>query len=102
MSTRAIINDELAGLPLLVLYDEENSTAIAYSRRVGEQTLSFHSVQNDSTTLPISMRDQETGTLWDMLGIAVSGPLTGEQLQQLPAYNAMYFAWSAYWPETSL
>jgi hypothetical protein len=48
------------------------------------------------------MRDQETGTLWDMLGIAVSGPLTGEQLQQLPAYNAMYFAWSAYWPETSL
>ncbi|MGY8822442.1 MAG: DUF3179 domain-containing (seleno)protein [Candidatus Latescibacterota bacterium] len=59
-------------------------------------------MQNDSTTLPISMRDQETGTLWDMLGIAVSGPLTGEQLQQLPAYNAMYFAWSAYWPETSL
>jgi len=105
MSARAIINDELAGSPLLVLYDRENSTAIAYSRQVDGQTLRFYSTEIDSTAntaLPISMRDEETGTQWNMVGLAVSGPLTGKQLQQLPAYNAMYFAWSAYWPETSL
>ncbi len=102
LPARAIINDELAGLPVLVLYDEENSTAIPYSRRVGERVLCFVAAENDSTALPISLRDEQTETLWNMLGLAISGPLAGEQLQQLPAYNAMYFAWSAYWPETSL
>lgn len=105
MPARAIINDELADLPLLVLYDETNHTAIPYNRRVGEQVLTFARAENDADalpTLPISLRDRETGTRWNMLGQAVSGPLTGMQLQQLPAYNAMYFAWSAYWPQTTL
>jgi hypothetical protein len=102
MPARAIINDTLADLSLLVLYDEASHTAIAYHRQVGKQILTFARAENDADALPISLRDRETGTSWNMLGLAVSGPLKGAQLRQLPAYNAMYFAWSAYWPETAL
>jgi hypothetical protein len=102
MPAQAIINDELAGFALLVLYDKTSHTAIPYSRQVGERTLTFARAETGAASLPIALRDRETGTRWDMLGRAVSGPLKGTQLQQLPAYNAMYFAWSAYWPETAL
>ena len=37
-----------------------------------------------------------------MLGSAISGPLSGARLEQLPSYNSMWFAWSTYWPETSV
>ena len=50
--------------------------------------------------LPVEFRDVETGTRWNMLGQAIAGPLRGESLEQVPAYNSMWFAWAAYWPET--
>jgi hypothetical protein len=46
--------------------------------------------------------DAETGSRWNMLGEAVAGPLTGRRLAQVPAYNAMWFAWTAYWPDTEV
>ncbi len=46
--------------------------------------------------------DVETRSRWDMLGYAVSGPLGGVRLEQLPAYNSMWFAWNTYWPETTI
>jgi hypothetical protein len=101
MPDGAVINDELEQLPVLVLFDRESSTAISYSRTVDGKVLQFSPLMSDGD-LPISMRDDETNTQWNMLGQAVSGPLKGKQLIQLPAYNAMYFAWSAYWPETAL
>ncbi len=101
MPDGAVINDQLADMPVLVLFDKKSATAISYSRNVDGKVLHFFTVKSDDD-LPIAMRDDETNTQWNMLGQAVSGPLVGSQLQQLPAYNAMYFAWSAYWPETTL
>ena len=37
-----------------------------------------------------------------MLGEAVAGPLAGRNLEQVPAYNSMWFAWADYWPETRI
>ena len=52
--------------------------------------------------LPLAFADVETGSEWNMLGEALAGPLKGAQLEQIPAYNSMWFGWSAYWPETRL
>ena len=46
--------------------------------------------------------DVETGSLWNMLGTAVSGPLAGARLRQVPAYNSMWFGWAAFYPETQV
>lgn len=42
------------------------------------------------------LRDQQTGSLWNLRGEAYSGPLRGQRLRQIPAFNAFWFAWSAF------
>jgi len=46
--------------------------------------------------------DNETGSTWDFLGNAISGPLQGEKLDKLPAINYLWFAWAAFKPETRI
>ena len=100
MGPEAVINDELGGEPLLVVFHEESQTALPYSRQVDGRTLTFHQVEQEGP-LP-EFRDVETGTTWDLIGRAVDGPLQGEQLRLLPAYYSMWFAWSTYWPESTV
>jgi hypothetical protein len=100
MGPEAVVNDELGGEPLLVVFHEDSQTALPYSRRVDGRTLTFYQI--DPSGLLPEFRDVETGTTWDLLGRAVEGPLEGEQLVQLPAYNSMWFAWSTYWPESTV
>ena len=100
MGPEAVVNDELGGEPLLVVFHEDSQTALPYSRRVDGRTLAFYQI--DPSGLLPEFRDVETGTTWDLLGRAVEGPLEGEQLVQLPAYNSMWFAWSTYWPESTI
>lgn len=43
------------------------------------------------------LRDVETGSIWNLSGRAIAGPLAGEKLEQLPAFNSFWFAWSAFY-----
>ena len=96
MPDGAVINDELGGEPILVLYDAGSRTAIPYNRTVDGEELTFYAVEAQGN-LPIEMRDVETGTRWDMAGRAVAGELAGRQLEQVPAFNAYWFAWDTYY-----
>ena len=49
-----------------------------------------------------TFRDEETGSLWNLAGLAVDGPLAGTRLRQLPGYSAYWFAWSSFWPNTAV
>ena len=44
--------------------------------------------------------DAGTGSSWDVLGRAVSGPLAGRQLTPLVSGNHFWFAWAVFKPET--
>ena len=101
MPDRAVINDQMGERPIVVVFDAESRTAIPYSSVVADQTLSFYAVEPEGD-LPVEFMDMETGTRWNMLGQGVVGPLSGERLEQVPAYNAMWFAWAAYWPGTDI
>ncbi len=46
--------------------------------------------------------DEATGSTWNILGVAVSGPRRGEQLQPITSLDTFWFAWSAYFPDTEL
>lgn len=50
----------------------------------------------------IHFRDLETGSLWNIKGEAVQGELRGQRLAQVPAYQAYWFAWASFWPNTSV
>ena len=47
-------------------------------------------------------RDLETGTIWNIKGEAVTGPLAGQQLERVGAYSAYWFSWASFWPQTAV
>ncbi len=47
-------------------------------------------------------RDRETGSQWDVLGRATSGPLNGHQLEPMRYLDTFWFAWVTFHPETRL
>ena len=47
-------------------------------------------------------RDEETGSEWNLLGRAESGPLAGAQLEPVIHANDFWFAWAAFKPETRI
>ncbi len=61
----------------------------------------------DGQTLTFEVRDgrfvdQETGSIWEITGQAVEGPLVGTQLEQVHHLDTFWFAWSTYQPGTEL
>jgi hypothetical protein len=46
--------------------------------------------------------DTETGSHWNILGHAVSGPATGAQLPRVHYLDTFWFAWAAYQPHTRI
>ncbi len=117
MPNKAVINDSVGDRDVLVLYDAKTATAIPYSRVVRGEVLTFRILsrtddlglsagvrcaQPSRRSLPLAFADVETGSEWNMRGEALAGPLKGAQLEQIPAYNSMWFGWSAYWPKTRL
>ncbi|MEE9534628.1 MAG: DUF3179 domain-containing protein [Acidimicrobiia bacterium] len=65
-------------------------TGIAFNRRVNGETLTF--LPHDALTF----EDVETGSIWNLNGIAVDGPMAGTSLEQVVHGNEFWFAWAAF------
>jgi hypothetical protein len=73
-----------------VFWDSEAQTAAAYSNVVDGSELTFEVVGDQIV-------DQETGSVWQVNGVAVSGTHAGVRLQQVSeSYIAFWFAWAAF------
>ncbi len=46
--------------------------------------------------------DQETGTSWNVLGVAIDGPLAGSRLIPIAHVDTFWFAWAAFRPDTQV
>ena len=62
---------------------------------VDRQKLSFRTDGEDIV-------DNETGSVWNILGEAVEGPLTGKTLAPIVHANHFWFAWGAFKPDTKI
>ncbi|MCI0575771.1 MAG: DUF3179 domain-containing protein [Chloroflexi bacterium] len=93
-----LVEDELGGVPLLLVYDAALQVVYVYRREVGEMGLSFAAPEQHHT-----LRDQQTGSTWDWrTGQATSGELAGTRLTPYPATLAFWFAWAGIFPETQV
>jgi hypothetical protein len=61
--------------------------------RVNDRDLTFRAEGN-------TFIDNETGSVWNILGQSVSGPLSGERLTPVVHGSHFWFAWGAFNPET--
>jgi hypothetical protein len=109
LSAERVIQDHVGDEDVVVFWAEGTASALdktripdgrdvgsanAFSPIVNGEKLTFFA-QNDGL-----FRDDSTGSLWNILGQAVSGPLTGEALTSLTAVNHFWFDWVAFKPET--
>jgi hypothetical protein len=96
LAPRRVVNDEVAGEPVVVFLAADAVTAKIWGRRVGDRVLTLVA-EGDH------MRDAETGTLWDPLtGRALEGPLEGEGLVPVVFTHALWYAWRDQRPDTTL
>ena len=92
------VNDELGGVPIVVVFDPESAFTLAYSRNVGERTLAFELDLTDG----FHLRDTTTGTLWSIEGKGLQGELEGHSLDFVTSYITEWYGCAAYHPSTDI
>ncbi len=94
LNDESIVNDSVGNVPILVVFDPENASGIAFERRVENRTLTF------IREVDFQIVDNETGTLWDGLtGLALEGELAGKQLERVKSTLSFWFGWKDFFPE---
>jgi hypothetical protein len=95
-----MVNDDIAGVPILVSYCPLCRSAVVYDRRVDGEALEFSntSALHESDVV---MVDRTTGSYWwQVLGAAIVGPLTGTSLELLPSTVTTWADWKLTHPDT--
>ncbi|MEX0785753.1 MAG: DUF3179 domain-containing protein [Dehalococcoidia bacterium] len=105
-----VIHDVVAGTDIVVFHQPGTASALdlsmiseardvgaaaVYEPRAGGRSLTFHAT-NDGFV------DDQTGSMWNILGKATDGPLAGEQLTAVVHGDHFWFAWAAFKPETAV
>jgi len=99
LAKRQVVNDTVAPHALVVAFDPAHKQAMAFSRKLGAQDLSFEPGKEPNPRSLI-MRDRETASLWDRLsGKAVEGKMKGKSLQPLIAVPWLKERWRQIYPE---
>ena len=115
-ATRAagVVNDTLAGVPLVVVHTAGAATAlgeaaIAEAREVGTTGAFDRRLRHEGRAYQLTfeaggdgLRDAETGSTWSATGQATAGPLAGARLRPLQSHDTFAFAWLAFRPETTV
>ncbi|CAN5132064.1 DUF3179 domain-containing protein [soil metagenome] len=106
----AVVVEQVAGEPVAVFWKAGTASAldsqeIAEGRDVG--AIAAYRPNAGGRALTLEARksgivDRETGSVWSILGRAVSGPLVGEQLVPELAIDSLWFDWAAFHPETRI
>jgi len=106
VAPRLVINDNVNGLAVLVTFDAGSSLAVPFERRLQQAATSEGASSGEGELLefeiidegmfPFKLRDRQTGSIWNLRGVAVEGPLAGARLRQIPTFSAFWFAWSAF------
>lgn len=104
------INDTVGGEAVVVFWTEGTASAldtsnipegrdvgaaVAYSRLLSEQTLTFKFTDG-------KILDEQTNSEWNIFGQAAAGELKGKQLAPVVSINHFWFSWAAFKPETRI
>lgn len=103
-----VVNDTVGEKDLVVFWHPGTASAldsvdVAGGRDVG--SLDVYSRELNGQTLTFSFDgeniiDDQTLSVWNVLGQAVSGELSGEELEPIVAINHFWFSWAAFRPDT--
>lgn len=90
-----IIQDSIPDLPILLLLEKDSVSFHAFNRMLGT-----HSMKFDWNIEKEQLRDLLTGSLWNLKGECIQGPLAGTQLERIQAYQEFWHSWLSFHPFT--
>ena len=94
----SVIQDTLGGEDIVIIGSEIKNFIVAFSRTLADGTkLDFSSTM---TTEGI-VRDHEDN-VWNIFGEAISGPRTGQKLQNVESFIGYWVAWSAFYHDLGI
>ena len=91
---KQIIEDSTSRLPILIVLEDDGKTFHTYDRR-NYTVLNFEIMHGTNT-----MRDLQTGSVWNMNGFATEGLLKGQQLPKTQSYQEFWHSWLQFHPDT--
>ncbi len=111
LAEQQVINDTVGAVPVAAFWQDGAVSAldarvIDDSRTVGTAALYHRVIDGQTLTFAVDddglIRDEQTGTRWNVFGLAVEGALAGQQLTREIAGPHFWFAWAAFRPETTV
>ncbi len=96
-----VIQDRIAGNPVLILVGPDRASIRVFQARTGEESLSFVPAQASDSQAAI-VQDTKTSSNWNFEGCAIDGPLAGRCLAQIDANKDYWFDWMNHHPDTAV
>jgi thiol-disulfide isomerase/thioredoxin len=108
LAEQGVANDEAGGQAVVAMWQpgvasaldrgmiadsRDVGTVVVFSRELNGKTLTFRAAEG-------RIEDEDTGSVWDVFGRAIEGPLSGEQLTPVVGVNHFWFSWAAFRPDT--
>ncbi len=91
-----LINDVVGSVAILAVLHPSSGEVKFFRRSVGStQGLVFE--MRDGKVI-----DRQTATVWNLDGVAESGPLKGRRLESIVSIPAFWFAWVTFYPKSEL
>ena len=91
-----VLNDSLGDKEIVLRSRPGTLQALAFDRRVGREVLVFRHSESRG------VYDEQTGSVWNEMGEAISGPLAGTELAYVHSGIEEWYVWAAYRPDTEL
>ncbi len=103
-----VVNDSPGGRDLVVFFTPGTASAlgaqvIADAEDVGATGVFDPALDGRKLTFRFDgeqIVDEETGSSWNILGLATAGPLAGQRLSPIVHGDHFWFSWAAFKPET--
>ena len=97
LGEKAVVRTNFEGQEVVVLWDREGASAVAFRPQTEDGVVVNISVQNGE------FRDELSNSVFQVDGIGIDGPFAGQSLQAIDeAYVAFWFAWPAFHPRTMI
>jgi hypothetical protein len=110
LAERRVVHAEVGGQRIVAFWQPGTATAIdapqiAEARSVGAATAFIPYL--DGRFVEFEARDGRiydvaTGSRWNVLGLAVEGPLEGKRLESVVSGNHLWFSWAVFKPDTRI
>ncbi|MEX0802522.1 MAG: DUF3179 domain-containing protein [Candidatus Binatia bacterium] len=95
LRVKKLMNTSLGGVPLVAFSDSDIDFMRVFIRQINGKATNFGFEKG-------RIVDELTGSVWRADGRSVEGKMSGSQLEQQTAYDVMWFAWYAFFPETEI